>query len=54
MGNMHTEGEATPRLSPSKAKSEFPGGSEEESAEVPPGGSKDHRPKCGLAHGLGC
>lgn len=31
---------------------EFPGHSEE-STEVPPGGSKDHRPKCGLERGLG-
>lgn len=29
-----------------KAKSELPGCSEE-SAEVPPGGSKDHGPNCG-------
>lgn len=37
---------------PMKAKSELPGRSEE-SAEVPPGGSKDYGPNCGLARGLG-
>lgn len=48
MGKMYTEGEVAHRRSPVTAKSELPRRSEE-NAEVPPGGSKEHSPNCGLA-----